>query len=74
MNNKRRRQRDEIVSKLSEIKNEVIDLKEEEQEAMENVPANLRESEAYNLMEDAVEELSDASYSIAEAIGSLKNI
>lgn len=74
MNNKRRKERDEIVKKLTEVKNDVINLKEDEQEALENVPENLRESEACQTMEDAVEGLSDATYSIAEAIETLKNI
>ena len=74
MNNERRRKRDQITGQLQGIKTEIAFLKEDEQDAMDRVPDNLKEGENYSSMEDAVDGFNDAICSIDEAIESLKNI
>lgn len=67
--NRRRRARlqgaDSLLSKALEI---VDDVREEEQDSVDNCPENLQNSERYAAMEDVVSELEEARDKIQEAL------
>lgn len=68
MNNTRRKQIKSIIEKLSEIKNEIETVTEDEEEYLDNIPESLQESERYEKSEVALENLNNASDTIDELI------
>lgn len=68
MNNTRRKQIKNIISKLSDIKNEIDDIAVDEEDCLDNIPENLQESERYEKSEAALENLNDALDTVDELI------
>lgn len=71
MNASRRKSIQEIIDHLEEIKSTIETLKDEEQEAYDNLPENLQDSERGETMEAAAESLDNVYNSIDEALESL---
>ena len=71
MNKQRRKSIDRLIDKLSEIRDEIEMLKDEEQEAFDNMPESLQSSERGENMETAIYALDEAYESIDSAIDSL---
>lgn len=68
MNKNRRDELEKALSLLNEASDIVESVQMDEQDALDNLPESLSESEQYSKMEDAVDFLSDAADSINEAI------
>ena len=71
MNNTRRKQIQAIIDKLENLKSDIECLKDEEQEAFDNLPESLQGSERGIAMEDATYNLDEAYASIDSAVDSL---
>ena len=67
MNKRRRTRLREANSLLGQALAIVEDVRDEEQDSLDNCPENLQNSERYSAMEDAVSELEDAIGVIREA-------
>ena len=74
MNRERRERLEEISGKLDELILELESLYDEEEEALENLPENLSESEQAEKMQEAVENLDTARCSAEEALDSVNYI
>lgn len=61
MNNTRRKAIQNIIDKLDDLMQEIEALQEEEQEALDNMPESLQESERGQAMQEAVENLEYAA-------------
>ena len=61
------------IDHLREASNIVDQIKDEEQDSLDNMPENLQESERYSNMEEAVDALDDALTSINEASDYIEN-
>lgn len=68
MNNKRRKQIEEIVSTLMDLQSEIESLRDEEQEIVDNTPENLQGTERFEIAEAAAENLDSACSSMDELI------
>jgi len=71
MNKDRRARIDELSVNLEDIRAAIEMLRDEEQEAFENLPENIQESERGELMDSAVSSLDEASSAIEEAMNAL---
>lgn len=71
MNKQRRKELNEIINKLSELRDDLASLTSEEEECYDNMPENLQYSEKGEIIEAAVESLNDALDSIDNAIDSI---
>lgn len=74
MNNVRRKQIDKVLSEIEILRGAFDDLKEavgeirdEEQEYLDNIPENLQASERYELAEEAVSNL-DSAYDLLDEL------
>lgn len=74
MNRERRERLEEISGKLDELILELESLYDEEEEALENLPENLSESEQAEKMQEAIENLDTARCSAKEALDSVNYI
>lgn len=72
MNNIRRKAIQEIMDKLEDLKSDIESLKDEEQEAFDNLPEGIQASERGEAMESAVYNLDEAYESIESVIESLE--
>lgn len=72
MNKQRRATIDTIRSKLEELAAEIESVKDEEQEAYDNLPESLQNGERGEAMMTAIENLVIAGSSIEEALDYLK--
>lgn len=68
MNNKRRKEIQEAITELEELKSIVESIRDEEQEIVDNMPENLQSSERYEIAEAAAENLDNACTSLDEAL------
>lgn len=68
MNNKKRKQIEEIVSTLMDLQSEIEYLRDEEQEIVDNTPENLQGTERFEIAEAAAENLDSACSSMDELI------
>lgn len=73
MNKDRRKALQGIIDQLTELKEAVESLQEEEQEAFDNLPEGIQFSERGESMEEAISNLEDAVNSIDEAISSIES-
>lgn len=71
MNNLRRKRISNIVDALNELKGQIDELYEEEQEAFENIPESLHGTERYKIAENAVDMLESASSGLEDVISFL---
>lgn len=73
MNNARRKRICKIADALNELKSQIDELHEEEQEAFENIPESLRGTKRYEIAENAVDMLESASLRVENAITFLED-
>ena len=73
MNSKRCAYLNAAVDMLRQSKSIVERAQEEEQDALDNLPENLEDSERYSKMENAADSLSDACDALDEAIGLIED-
>lgn len=73
MNKARREAIEKVVGELRDIQSAVEELRDEEQEYLDNIPENLQGSERYDLAEQALENLNSAYDSIEEAASYLED-
>lgn len=72
MNKTRRKSIQRIIDQLSTLKEDIDILREEEQEAYDNLPESLQESERGEAMSSAIYNLEDAMEDIDLAIEALE--
>lgn len=72
MNAQRRKQLENIISKLEELKNDIEMTRDEEQEAYDNLPEGLQVSQRGENIESAVSALDSAYDSIEDTINNLQ--
>lgn len=72
MNKIRRKQLSDIMDKIAEVQELLESVRDEEQEAMDNMPESLQASERYTTMSDAVESMDLALYSLQEAADNIE--
>lgn len=73
MNKARRRSIENVLNQLRDLQTSVEELRDEEQEHLNNIPQNLQGSTRCNESERAVDNLDSAYYSIDEACGYLED-
>lgn len=71
MNNVRRRKLDKLIYFLNGLKYELETIRDEEQEAFDNIPENLWGSERYNNAENALDYLNEAFSDIENCIDNI---
>lgn len=73
MNRNRRKRIDNILERIEEIESEIVDIRDEEQEAFDNLPESIQFSERGEAMEDSVSCLEEIDFSdIIESLNSAK--
>lgn len=72
MNKARRKMIEEVIAGLEDLIGQAEAIRDEEQEALENIPESLRGSERYEQSEAAVSALEDAISSMEEASCSIE--
>ena len=72
MNKARRASLNAIINALTEQKDALEIIHDEEESAMDNMPESLQETERYELMEEAVDSMDDALSSLEDAIDTLE--
>lgn len=73
MNNARRKRICKIADALNELKSQIDELHEEEQEAFGNIPESLQGTKRYEIAENAVDMLESASLRVENAITFLED-
>lgn len=73
MNNTRRKAIQSIMDKLEELMEEIEAIKDEEQEAYDNLPESLQNSERGEAMDSAVYNLEDAAENVQLVIDALES-
>lgn len=73
MNKKRRQAIDKVYAKLEELMEDLEAIKGEEEEARDNLPESLQESERGEAMGEAIDNLEEAINDIQEAIEYLQD-
>ena len=68
MNNVRRKKINKLYEQLEEIKAALEELQEEEQEALDNIPESLWETDRYTAIEEANENLEGAVNAFEELL------
>lgn len=71
MNAKRRKVIDKLSAQIEEIKMAIDSLRDDEQEALDNLPDSLQETERGEKMESAIEALDYASDDLQECLDHL---
>lgn len=74
MNNERRKVINKIIDKLEEVKSELESCADWEQEAYDNLPEGIQESERGDRMQENVDCLYDVTESISDLIDQLDDI
>lgn len=74
MNNTRRKKIQTAVSQIQSANAVLSAVLDEEQDAMDNMPENLQESDRYSAMEEAVDALEEAIDALDTAADSLSGI
>ena len=72
MNNKRRKEIEELIGRLEEILCETDAIKDDEEEYLNNIPDNLHNSERYEKAENASSNLDSAVSYLNDAIDYLR--
>lgn len=71
MNNNRRKEIKNVIDWLKDIQAQIENIRDDEQDYIDNMPENLQESERHESAEAAVENLDSAIESIEELIDNL---
>lgn len=66
MNKKRRKALEEIIGKLEELKEEIEAIQEEEQEAYDNIPESLNDTDRANQMYENIDALEEVASNIQD--------
>lgn len=74
MNKNRRKAIAEIIDQLETVKEQIIGVTEEEQEAYDNMPESLQYSERGDSMSEAITDMENATCTIDDIINDLQNI
>lgn len=74
MNKTRRKLIEKIIEQLETLKDEVESITEEEQEAYDNLPDGIQDSEKGETMYEAISDLEDASSNFDDIIDTLQDI
>ena len=74
MNKDRRNRLDEAISIIQEQLEIIEDIASEEQEAYDNLPESLQESERGETMSEYIDTLDEATASLEDVIGNLQEI
>ena len=74
MNKQRRKLAEQYIGQLQEIKENIESLKDEEEEAYNNLPDGIQCSERGDEISDMMDHLGDASDSIGDAIDYLNEV
>ena len=74
MNKLRRKSLQEIFDKLSDLREEIESIKDEEDESRENMPENLQGSERYEQSETASYNMDEAMEYISSACDSIESV
>lgn len=72
MNDKKRQKLSKAMSLLREAAGYVNDVRDDEDDALSNMPENLQYSDRYEKMENAIDALESASNNIDEAINNIE--
>lgn len=72
MNKARRAKLNALINALTELKSDVELLQEEEQDAFDNLPESIQETDRGEAMQDAADSMSDAMDLIDEAVEALE--
>ncbi len=72
MNNTRRKALQKIYAAIEEVKSDLENIYDEEQEAFENIPENLEGSERYEAAENAVDNLDSAFSDLDDVLNYLE--
>lgn len=73
MNKFRRKSLQVLSEKLDELKSELEDIQQQEEEYRDNIPENLQGSDRYDKADSACSDLFDAVSSIEEALDSIES-
>lgn len=68
MNKQRRTRIQEVVDQIGILRQKLEELRDEEQDYMDNIPENLQQSDRHYAAEEAVSNLESAIDSLSEAI------
>lgn len=82
MNKERRKRLEKIIVELeniqttldAEIREALEEIKSEEDEALENLPENLRYSERAESMENAINQLEDSDYTLSNIVDDIQSL
>ena len=74
MNKNRRKEIESIIEELENLGSRIEAVKEEEDDAFNNIPESLQYSEKGELMEQNVEDLDEAFNSLSEVVEELQEI
>lgn len=72
MNNNRRKRLAAILESVEDLKAQLEEIRDEEQDAFENMPYNLQESERGQQMEEAISRMEDAISDFDEAASGIE--
>jgi uncharacterized phage infection (PIP) family protein YhgE len=72
MNNARRKSLSQLIGKLEAIKIDLEEIKESEQDALDNLPENMHESEQGQAMQSAIDAMDSADSEIGSAMDSIQ--
>lgn len=73
MNAKRRKELEKVIALIEDAKSQLEILKDEEQEAFDNMPESLQYSEKGEKMEEAINYLDDSSNELESVIENITN-
>ena len=74
MNKERRKRIDDIIAQLNDIKEDIEMLRDEEQEAYDNMPESIQESDRGEAMTRAVDLMESAYSWIEDAVSELEEV
>lgn len=74
MNNRRRNQIKEVISQLEACADTLENVKNEEDDARENIPENLQDGEVYCTSEECSDKIEDAISDIRSVINNIEDI
>ena len=74
MNKERRKSIEQIVDKINEIKADLTWIRNDEEEAYDNLPEGIQSSERGDSMQEAIEAMDDADGALQEAVDYLEEI
>lgn len=74
MNKERRKRLEKVLGTLQELQAEIEAVKDEEQEAFDNMPESLQQGDRGQTMEEGISHIEDAQNGVEEAIAALENL